>query len=481
MAVNELLAALAAIPDVVPGPVVNQIWRLAEGSGDVSLMRVLASRTEALPPAVVERLRLRKETEVRIAYLSRSDISDAERAELLAAEKRSDVFAGLIEAAKGNEALAGRLSAQFAARPTKVLARQILRDDFGDAALHFECLKVLVGDRQMPDWLERKLERIVRGCSSDKERAATLVPLLPIPMLLSLQIGVLDEDQQLELIGRLAAFGSGGHDRSDWSRRRLLANISEYLVEASALSGLSDRVVTALDSLSSASWVYDGGRIAGALAGRRAMMGDSVDERLLVARAATGRKLDDLVKLALVECAKHSTRAESLVQGLLENPAVLGHAGFRELVEGAPPACLVKAMQSTRSHDLMSLLWGISEDRIPEACWEYVDDPMALTERLLAETVARTEHPYRMSGLVSILLARGVSDAAVARLPLPVLVERGYHWRTSSQVLESAAPQVVRLQIESLGENPLHWENFNVLANGWTGTLGELLAASKNL
>ena len=481
MPVNELLAAMATLPDAVPGPVVSQIWRLAEGSADAELMRVLASRPGPLPAEVVERLRLRKETEVRIAYLSRPDISDEERSTLLESEKRSDVFAGLMQAAKENDALAARLSAQFMSKPTKVLARQILRDDFGDPALHVECLRVLVNDRQMPDWLFRKLEKLVVACSSDAVCAASLVPLLPVPLLVSLEMGVLPEDAQLELIARFAAYGSGHYDNYDWNQRRLRSRVNEFLVEASALPGLPDRVVEALDELSKAEWVTVGEQMAGSLAGRRAMMGDSVDEQRLTARSSTGRRLNDLVKLALVECSKQSATEESLVQGLLENPAILLHEDFPMIVSASPPAYIVKAVQATGSHDLMSALWRICDERIPEACWGYVHDSTALVERLLEETLERNEHPYRTNALVAALLGRGVSDAAVARIPFTVFTDRVYRWRGSSPVLDAVAPQVVRLQIEALGDSPQLWENFNSLADGWTGTLGELLAASKNL
>lgn len=478
MPVTPLLAAVARMSEVVPGPVITQIWKLAEGSGDADVMCVLAGRPGQLPSEVVERLRLRKETEIRIQYLSRTDLTDEERTTLLESEKRSDVFAGLIAAAKENQPLAARLSAQFAAKPTKVLARQMLRDDFGDASLRFECLRVLAGDKRQPDWLWYKLRKVVEENAKDAARAAMLVDILPVSLLLHLDMAFLDEASQLTTIDRLAGFASRNCDSNEWESRRLCHSVCRYLVGASALPGLSDAVVTALDALATAEWMDEGGRIAGALAGRRAMMDDSVDEQRLVSRSASGARLDDLVKLALVD---NTHSSETLVQGLLENPLVWAHAEFHALVSKAPVACLVKAMQATRSHDLMSRLWMVYDRNIPDACWEHVDDPHVLNERLVFETLAREDQPYRVQNAISNLLERGISDEAVARLPFAVIAENVYYRRYSSPVLEAVAPQLVRLQMGSLGENTQFWENFNNLSVDWSGTLGELLEAATTL
>jgi len=477
MPVTPLLAAVAGIPDAVPGPVIAQIWKLAEGLGDADVMRTLAGRPESLPPEVVERLRLRTEAEVRIQYLSRTDLTDEERSTLLANEKRSDVFAGLIAAAKENGPLAARLAAQFASKPTKVLARQMLRDDFGNEALRFECLRVLAGDKRPPDWLWHKFRRVIEENAQNVTRTSLLADTLPVGLLLYMDMTFLEEASQLTVIDRLAGFASREYRPHEWESRQMRSKICRYLVEASALPGLSDAVVTALDALSTADWMDEGDRIAGALAGRRAMMDDSVDEHRLIARTASGSKLDDLVDLALVNAAL----GETLVQGLLENPLVWAHAKFQSLVSNAPFACIVKAMQTTRSHDLMSRLWAINERFIPEACWECVDEPQKLHERLVFETLACRDQPYQVQSMIAALLKRGVADDAISRLPFSVIADNVYYRRYSSSVLDAVVPQLVRLQTRSLGENPQFWENFNNLSADWSGTLGELLEASATL
>lgn len=478
MPVTPLLASVAKMIDVVPAPVIAQIWRLAEGSGDIAVMCVLAGRPEPLPSEVVERLRLRKESEIRILYLSRTDLTDDERTTLLETEKRSDVFAGLIAAAKGNQSLADRLAAQFAAKPTKVLARQMLRDGFGDESLRFECLRVLAGDKRQPDWLWHKLRAIVAENAKHAERTVELVVILPVGLLLYLDMAFLDETSQLKVIERLSGFASQDCNPNEWESRRLRHMLCSYLVEASALPGLPDAVVNALDALATAEWMEDGDRIAGALAGRRAMMDDSVDEQRLGSRTATGVKLEGMVQLALVDS---SHTPETLVQGLLENPAVWERPEFQTLVSNAPVACLVKAMQATRSHDFMSRLWQTHERHIPEACWEHVDNPQKLNERLVIETLNREDQPYRMQSQIATLLERGVSDEAIAGLPYAVLADSGHYRRYNSPILDAAAPQLVRLQVGALGENPQFWENFNNLSTDWSGSLGELLEASTTL
>lgn len=479
MPVTPLLASIANMPDVAPASVLTQVWRLAENSNDLDVMQDLAGRPGALPDEVVERVRLRKEAPVRIAYLSRQDLPDEERAALLGAEKRSEVFAGLIAAARENEALASRLAEQFVLKPTKLLARQMLREDFGDVDLQFECLKTLVGERNPAEWLWRKMRSIVKECASNAERSNELAGILPLDLAMHLEVSVLDEPSQLTLIGRLASRAALEYPKKTWESRRLISNVSRFLVATSALPGLPDAVVEALDILATAEWMEEGDRVAGALAGRRAVMQESsVDEQRLAARTATGAKLDGLVRLAL---ADNTSGSETFIQGLLENPAAWSHDSFNEVVTAASPAFLVKAVQATRSHDLMSRLWKLHHRYIPDACWEYVDDLEKLNERLVMETLAGDHPPYHAQGLIASLLARGISDEALGRVPYDVVAANHYSRRYHSPVLEEIAPQLVRLQLQALGENTQYWENFNNLAADWSGTIQELLDASTNL
>lgn len=479
MPVTPLLASIANMPDVAPAAVIVQIWGLAENSADLALMCDLAGRPSALPDEVVARVRLRKEAPVRIAYLSRADLSDDERAALLGAEKRSEVFAGLIAAARGNEALASRLAEQFKSKPTKLLARQMLREDFGDADLRFECLRTIVGEKNPADWLWRKMRSIVVENASNVSRSTELAETLPLDLALFLDFGSLIESAQLRIIERLATRAAAEYPTKVWESRRFVSNVSNYLVAASALPGLPDTVVEALDAVATSEWINDGDRIAGALAGRRAVMQDSsVDDQRLAARSASGAKLDGLVKLAL---ADNTSGSETFIQGLLENPLAWSHASFGDVVSSASPAFLVKAVQATRSHDLMSRLWRLGHHHIPDACWEHVDDLQGLTERLVFETLANELHPYQAQGLIASLLARGISDDALGRIPYGIIAGSHYSYRYRSPVLEEIAPQLVRLQMEALGENSQHWENFNNLAGDWSGTYRELLDASRNL
>jgi len=478
MPVNHVLAAIAAMEDVADEAVLNQIWKLAEGSGDLDVMRTLALRPGSLPSSVSAGLRLRKEVDVRIAYLSRPDLEDDERGSLLENEKRSEVFAGLIDAAAKNPLLASRLEKQFAFKPTKVLARQLLRSDFGNADLRFECLRRLIDDKRPPDWLWRKFREIVTENLGNKERSEELVSILPPGLLVSLDMAILGEEAQLRLIERLVDFASRDHRHAEWEVRRVMQQISSFLVASSALANLSDAVVNALDAVSTAAWMSDGDRIAGALAGRRAMMSDTIDDLRLRARELTGSKLDDLFELVL---ADRTDGSETLVQGLLENPAAWKHVQFSNLLVHVPAAFVVKAMQATRSHDLMSRLWEQNSHMLPDACWEYVDEEEMLAERLIEETLARENVAFRIQNSIPSLIDRGVSDAAIGRLPFSLFTDSYGYRRYSSSVLNSSVQQVVRLQMATLGENAMYWENFNNLSAGWSGSLMELLEAARNL
>jgi len=483
MPVHSMLAALAGFPKEVDAAALLQIWTLAERSGDEKTMCTIAQSEEALPTEVLDRLRLRKETGIRVAYLSRRDVPDEERARLLAGEKRSDVFAGLIGAAKGNDELADRLLIQFRVKPTKVLARQMLKDGFDHGDSKYECLKVLVADNRPPDWLRRDFTEIVRKNAGDPERAKELAGILPAWLLCQLRLEVLDVESQLLVIAKLAEFGGTDHDRWDYESRRLVVTVSRYLVTAAALPDLDDRVVSALDMLSSAPWLEEGERIAGALAGRTARNRTDDGSRPHRARTATGKALSSLVDIAVTGSGPAN---EELLQSLLENPEVYTHKDFERIVLLAQRATLVKAMQSCRSEELMVALWSVLDSNVPEACWLHLDDHRSTVDRLarsaIAEMVAKNQfqYSYLSRGLVT-LLELGATDELVGDLPFTLFESHGNYNRYPSPVLTAVVPQVVRLQLANLGDNPQHWENFNNLAPDWSGSLLQLLQAARSL
>lgn len=481
MPLSPLLATMAGMPEVESSPALEQIWMLAETIGDVDTMHAMAERPSPLPPGVVERLRLRKEAPVRIAYLSRPDLSDDERSSLLSEEKRSDVFAGLMLAAKQNEALATRLFEQFKARPTKVLARQFLRDGVGDSSLRFECLKVLIGDRRPPDWLSRTFKKIVEENLHDHSRTSVFAEILPVSLLIHLDMAHLEPGAQVRVLERMASFASQVGERPVWEVRSLLGYVSRFFAVASTVENLSNDTVRLLDELSSSEWLVDGDQIAGALAGRRALLDDTVDEKRLRARSASGEDLEDLVRIAVLG---EGPGNEPFLQGLLENPSIWDHPRFADVLGKANPALVVKAVQATKSHEFFAGLWKMGGPRhIPDACWDLVDNGEVLRERLLRETLATSESAprFHVESAVLELTTRGVSDDAVGTIPYDVLGTERIYRHYQPALLKVIAPQILRLQLRELGENAQHWENFNNLSHGWSGSLMELLEASKRL
>jgi hypothetical protein len=480
MPVTALLAAMVSIPEVDSAAAIKQIWTLAESAGDVDVMQAIAERPSALPPEIVERLRLRKEAPVRVAYLSRPDLSEEERSSLLATEKRSDVFAGLIAAAKENESLAARLFEQFKLRPTKVLARQFLRDDLGDASLRFECLKVLVDERRPPEWLSRKFKQIIVENVQDKTRTSLLANMLPVELLVHLDVTHLEPAAQVTVLERMAARAAQVGPKPVWEERSLLNEISRFFAAAATAASLSDEAVRTLDEFSASEWLYEGDQIAGALAGRRALLDDTVDEKRLRARIATGSALEDLVHLAVVVDGPGN---EPFLQGLLENPAAWEHKRFDEIIRRTNPALIVRAVQATRSHELISKLWELGGNRsVPDACWDLLPDALSLRDRLLRETLvfAANAPMYVVETAVQSLVSLGVSDDAVGSIPYEMFVSRIYRHYYAA-LLHATAAQVLRLQLRELGEDAHYWENFNNLSQGWSGTLLELLEASRRL
>ena len=113
MTVNQLLSSLAFHKDA-DDTLLDNVWALAERSNDVELLVMMLEQSVRVTDQIRTAAVARKEAEVRIAYLGRVDTASEDRARLLEAERRSEVFAGLMTVAKSNADLGTRLAEQLA-------------------------------------------------------------------------------------------------------------------------------------------------------------------------------------------------------------------------------------------------------------------------------------------------------------------------------------------------------------------------------
>lgn len=482
MAVHALLTALVQHnKEGIDPAVVENIWVLAERYNDVATMVTIVSRPGDVPAAVLDRARQRKEVEVRVAYLCRPELPGAERMELLAAEKRAEVFAGLLTTASGNAVLADRIVEQFRSKPTKVLARTLLRGRFAHDGVDFDCIKVLASERTMPDWMSRTMRQVAEKYQGDATKGEIIAEVLPIPLLVDVDLTALTPSAQGKAITRLAAYASAETGHRNWETRHAISRACRSMLVLAGVDNLDPAVADLLDPLSTCEWFEDGEKLAGLLAGRKTASGP-VDDKYEEAKTATGARLYHLVQMALIA----NDFTSNVTLGLLENPQCLLLDEFAELIERAGGAVLVKALHATRSSELLVRIWQAHGSRTPEACWDHVADRDAVVRSLVADTVAKmvaenSTNPYGLFGSnLSFLLNLGVSNDVVASLPFATLDSGAYSWRYNV-MLEAVSSQVVALQLEHLGNDQQAWENFNNLAQGWSGTLGELLSAAKSL
>ncbi len=482
MTVSSLLAHLA-VSDIADDTLLDNVWSLAERSSDLELLVTMLERS----PSVTDRIRTaavaRKEAEVRIAYLGRTDTPSDERARLLENERRSEVFAGLLTVAKENADLGARLAEQLAEKPTKVLARVVLREDFDVKDSAWVALRTVSSDKKMSRPLESKVLRAVARFSEDEASCAEMVEFLPDLALVAIAPNVVPEGARARYLERLVGIASAQTDRWDWEVRHRASTAAGKILELAQLTDLDDATVIALGEASKQKGFETAEPVAAVLAGRLALVDSGDDAQRRRGLEATGADIDRLVELAL---AGSSADIDQVLQGLLENPAVRGHEKFESLVRHARPAVLVRAMSASRSADLLVALWPIRHHEMPDECWNFVDDRDGVIARMVTEMVARLEETdsYRWgSSELLDLLELGVSTAVVASLPFRAFVSSAHHYYRWSRprIIEIVGKQVLELQKEFLGSDPQLWENFNNLSTSWTGTLGDLLDASRSL
>jgi hypothetical protein len=486
MSVNGFLASMAINYEDADPVLLQQVWTLAEQSADVEILVALLSRKGVFPEELRARARLRKETEVRVAYLTRSDVSTEERAELLESEKRSDVFAGLIAVAKDNLDLAARLAEQLEKKPTKVLSRTMLREGFDHGDASWIALQAVASDKTMPQQLESRVVNAAAKYARDPERCGVLVEILGDQILITLDPSVIPASHHLRYVERMLAVAITKSPHWDWELRRRASSAADQLIKFTQRDGLSTEVLALLEAATSNDDFSAADQVAALLAGRLSLETRAEDDRYDAACTVTGVELDRMIDFALVGDPVVNA---GLLQGLLENPAARSHKDFSKLLAHVKPVTMVRAMASSKSLELFVEIWRDRHQEMPEDCWGFLSDPDQVMDRLMQEEVKSINDPdtRRYYGGVPqrlmALLERGVPAALVATLPFEVFnTPTSYYQRwASAHLISVVGAQVAALQAEFLGTDQQRWENFNNLASSWSGTLGELLEASCTL
>ena len=483
MTVNQLLSSLAFHKDA-DDTLLDNVWALAERSNDVELLVMMLEQAVRVTDQIRTAAVARKEAEVRIAYLGRVDTASEDRARLLEAERRSEVFAGLMTVAKSNADLGTRLAEQLAEKPTKVLARVVLREEFDVKDSTWIALRAVSSDKKMARPLEHKVVRAAARFASDQDRCAEMVGFLPDQVLITLEAATIPGVARLQYLERLYEIATHEAPRWDWDLRHRASRASVKILEFAQITDLASDVLVKLSELSGTKEFETAEPVAAVLAGRLALVTTGEERYRLQGLNATGADVGRLIEFAL---ASSSSDADQVTQGLLENSATWQHPKFEELVRDASPAVIVKAMACSRSADLLVKVWPLRHQQMPEECWNFIDDRPAVIARMVAdeiENIGSATDSFRWGNHRLLdLLELGVDTSVVAALPFVAFtagVSHYYRWSTP-RIVDIVGKQVQELQREYLGSDPHLWENFNTLAASWTGSLGDLLDASRTL
>lgn len=117
-------------------------FTLASKAKDLDVLALLAARPDA-PKSLLEKYRLDKRPGVRVAYLTRPDLSEATLIAELASESRAGVLSEVLKASPSNTVLRSSVEKVFLSKPTKALAKVLI--DSADPEVQLKCVLLLDG------------------------------------------------------------------------------------------------------------------------------------------------------------------------------------------------------------------------------------------------------------------------------------------------------------------------------------------------
>lgn len=459
----------------------EKVWFIAERNSDATLMCDIL-KSKSVTPVILERAKLRKEEAIRIIYLLRPDTDADTIKSLLATEGRSDVFAGLVREGKSNKVLGEILVEKILEKPTKILAREMIGIRFPDPRAQVAALKILSGDRRLPDKILSSKNVIVKDLLANSEYASAIIRNMTAGELVNHDYSNLSgadlhnlvvkfisaaSSKDYERLGRYyvrylldALIQIAGNPTTESETFKLLntVELSEWFLKVKASSEYSSECSRLQTVMSSSSMT---------------LLVGAVDSVYRNAKSATGVELDRFMNLAIA-----SGTSSNIVEGLLENPCALEHTLVTSLIKLASPLNLAVAMERSRSTALFKLIWREKSLGTPTKCWEFVTDPANVVIELSNEVYTKVPEAqiHKSHREIEALFSFVVPDQAILDMPWIVIASNSS--RYSSMLSGPIRSKIMELQLKTLGDSQDNWENFNSFALVWTGTYGALLEAS---
>ena len=469
----------------VPDPsYMEKVWFIAERNSDVTLMCDILN-SKSVTSIILERAKLRVEEPIRIIYLLHPSTDADTIKSLLENERRSEIFAGLVSAGKSNEVLAEILVGKILEKPTKILARELVGVRFPDPRAQVAALKVLSGDRRLPDKIHSSKNVLIRELLAKNEYASAVIRNMNAEELVNHDYTALSSVDVHILVTKLIAAAASTDSR--YQSRYFVRYVLDALIQIAGNQNTESETFKLLNTVELSNWFLkaQGSSDHSSYCSRLQTVMSSSDMTLLVgavdnvysnAKSATGAELSRLMNLVVA-----SDKSSNIVEGLLENPHALEHTLVTSLVKLASPLNLAVAMERSRSTALFKLIWSEKNLGTPTKCWEFLANPADVVMELSKEVYAKIPetHVFQSSREIEALFSFIVPDQAVLDMPWRVI---GANTSRFSSVLSGPVrSKIMELQLKTLGDSQDNWENFNSFALVWTGTFGALLEASATI
>lgn len=434
-------------------------WARAKKRQDIPGMLLVLSRKDC-PERVVGAALSVRSPQVRVAVLTRPELSDEQIAEVLTGEQRAGVLAELL----GNQRLKERVLAQsetaFQAKPTVALAEVLVGVPEASSAVRLQACELLwARGTKLDDRIVSMIRSLPGALSGDElARYCRLAPKASYLRAALQTLRVPLEAQQRVahhlISGALEraagdSWGKNKHVLAAGEALKLCALLAEYspaLVEIAAkaeATGLLDAT-----GLEAARTLQGGGGTGVTL---------SYAERASAAVAAVNAA-EAYALVADAQCP------DEVVVGLL--PVLLRVASVET---GLGEAIARRRAGGGSERVLRELLLAAPGPTAALLGFDQAENPAAMRAEVLG--MCRTQD---LPGLVR---AGHVDEVSVRDLSWAAVV--GYATRSWQDPSAGALSRMVaRAQVAALGESRAAWEVVEQLGEGFTGSVGELLDTS---
>ena len=495
-------AMLLAVEDSAPldDSFVSSAWRLAVQWKDQSLISAIAGRP-GLPSDVLTDASKRTEIPVRVAYLTRKDLSKTDLIAALKIEARAGVLAGVCRAValKNNPDISKVLEAHLLAKPTKALAEAVFETEGAGASLYAAAVCHL--GKEFASDGRGDVARVVR------ERLSSIASHAPAAEYLLSNV-----DESFLSSKFITDIASAAGVKMETRQRIIDLGVTSYL------SRISDA-----QRLAAGSYLERNARKALAECVAALMSAPDLQPAIVehLGNVVTSSHGPELAQELLttfdpgVIGAEQRERAQALVDAASSTDPDRLRFLFEESKTSQVMCSKLLLNEATPTDLVLPLLLRVADRDIQEAFGylklhpERIDlvtavyaaefsyalsfdhwrsFPSPEQGRAIMLEIGRTlfnesgSSSYRVTRILESLLDElDDGDALIAKLPWSFLEERLQNYYRNASSTMKMARTFSRLQVQYLGTDNERWDAVAALADGFTGSIEELVMTASAL